>query len=333
MSERLPGSGILGRGQATVTRAARYRRPWVAPGWAVDGNGRAYNTPALGAELLTNGDMETWSSATNAGTWAEAIGGTSTINREATTVHGGSFALRMDIDASNTFTSAAQVTALALGQWVAMVGWLRASTSGKTSRMELSGLVGPALNPGAAWTRYVQTNRATSAAQAFQVARGSAVSGSLYFDDLSAKPIPTANLFATIAGASSSLPVAAQLATLTPGTQIGIVSRLDDPSNPQNYVAAWYNGTGNLILEKIVGGAITPLQSNAVAFAPNDWIEIRWPTLTTCQLWVNGIQIGSDRTVADSGIVANKYHGLLSPHSENLFTQFQLGGYHVPFAF
>ena len=41
--------------------------PWRGATWALDGSGRAYNTPTLGSELLTNRSMEAGSPPSN---WA-----------------------------------------------------------------------------------------------------------------------------------------------------------------------------------------------------------------------------------------------------------------------
>lgn len=54
------------------------------------------------ADALLDGAMEAWDSATDLTAWSETVVGASTVNKEAAVLHGGTFAARLDIDASNS---------------------------------------------------------------------------------------------------------------------------------------------------------------------------------------------------------------------------------------
>lgn len=56
------------------------------------------------AEKVTNGTLESWTSATDLDNFTETIGGSSTVNRESTAahVHGGTYSCKLDIDSNNT---------------------------------------------------------------------------------------------------------------------------------------------------------------------------------------------------------------------------------------
>lgn len=53
-------------------------------------------------ERISNGGMETWASATDLSYWFEYTSGASTVNREGTDRHGGTYSCRLDVDSSNS---------------------------------------------------------------------------------------------------------------------------------------------------------------------------------------------------------------------------------------
>ncbi len=54
----------------------------------------------VATDILTDGAFENWISDTNLTSWAEAIAGSSTVNKEGTVKHGGNYSCRFDVDAS-----------------------------------------------------------------------------------------------------------------------------------------------------------------------------------------------------------------------------------------
>ncbi|MFA6509515.1 MAG: LamG-like jellyroll fold domain-containing protein [Candidatus Peribacteraceae bacterium] len=59
---------------------------------------------------INNGGFEDWTTATDAGTWTESVSGTSTVNREDTAPYHGTYAARLDVDASGNLATVRQYT-------------------------------------------------------------------------------------------------------------------------------------------------------------------------------------------------------------------------------
>ena len=226
--------------------------PWTGATWALSG-GNAYNAPTLGSELLTDGGLENWSSSTNLTSWTETLNGTSTVNRESTIIQNGTYAARLDIDAIGNNASISQATTVPAQSWVTISFYLR--TSGTGSGRIVCGSNGAGRTPGAAWTAYVDVIRTTGANPTLFAQRFGGTNISLYYDNLSAKSISLSTAVATVAGTSSTQTAAAKIATLTTGTQAGVVSLLDSASNPQNFLIAYHNGT-SVLLDKCVAGQV-----------------------------------------------------------------------------
>jgi hypothetical protein len=173
----------------------------------------------------------------------------------------------------------------------------------------------------------------SSGSNAIRIQASTAGAANEHFaDDFSVKAISLPSLFATITGSLPTQTVAAKIATLTTGTQSGIVALLDSASNPQNFLIAYHNGT-SVLLDKCVAGVYTNLITITVAFVANARIEIRRTTGNTFQLWYNNSQRGTDQTVADASIVSNILYGMFSTRSQNLFSEFTMDGFVVPFNF
>jgi hypothetical protein len=302
---------------------------WAGATWAVSG-GNAYNVPTLGSELLIDGGLENWTSATNLTSWDEFIAGTSTINRESTTVYGGTYSCRLNISASGDLAQIARLSATVAG------GWYRSSVFVQSDLptqfvVGLAGVSEIFLSSETTWAERASTHRATGA-NYYLLGRTSGISNgrTIYLDDASLKAISLPTLFATITGASSNQTAAAKIATLTTGTQSGVVALLDSASNPQNFLNAYHNGT-SVLLDKCVAGTYTNLITTTVAFTANAPIEIRRPSGNTFQLWYNGTQRGTNQTVSDAGIINNTRYGLFSTYSGGTFSEFSLGGVVIPF--
>jgi len=303
--------------------------------WAVDGGGRAYNTPTLGSELLTNGGLESWTTSTNLASWTESISGTSTVNQETVDIHGGSNALRIDVDAGNSLAYIQQNGVAVTNNWYQLIAWVKGSAGGLAATLGTTNFPWAASYIQAITTSYAQyivTGRATGTG--ILLARSSAASQSVYIDDLTLKQLTASTLMATKRGAQNQTPLA-KINALLEGTQAGVIGWLDDPSNPQNFITAIRNHAGTVALLKCVAGVYTSLVSSTVAFVSDAAIEIRRPSGNTFRLYYNGVQVGADQTVNDTVIADNTapHYGLCSTYSGNTFTEFSLGGSVIPFNF
>ena len=147
-------------------------------------------TDAPGPLALLNGGFENWSSATDADNWSENIAGGSTINQETSDVHGGANAARADIDASNNNATLAQTlsaTGLNIGDTVQITGWNKVnSIAGDPSfRVDFSSVSGPTTPLTIDWSQF-DYSRISTVNLALALARGSAASKSIFWDNVTA---------------------------------------------------------------------------------------------------------------------------------------------------
>jgi len=93
--------------------------------------------PPLEADKLTNGNMESWASATNLNSWTETIVGSSTVNREATKIHGGTYSCRLDIDVDENDAQISQTFTLVAGNRYLVTIWYGNNLAGKYGRVQI----------------------------------------------------------------------------------------------------------------------------------------------------------------------------------------------------
>lgn len=104
----------------------------INPGAAVGVSGGVLRATALadaGLTLLVDGGLENWTSATDLTSWTESTTGTSTVNREDSAIHAGSYACRFDVDASSSAVAIQQSVAVLLGAYYRASVWAKRSAS------------------------------------------------------------------------------------------------------------------------------------------------------------------------------------------------------------
>jgi hypothetical protein len=299
---------------------------WYAPTWSVAG-GVLLNTPSLGAELLTDGELENWNSATDLTSWTEQLAGGSTVNREAAVVSAGTYSARFDVDGSNSSVRIYQLTTLAsIEPFMRILFSIRASAGGKTGYAGYGNALSPSPDPGAAWQNVVWTTRPLNAgsgvSQYLSLWRFSAASASLYFDAVSVKQAILSTLFASINSrlANCNL-IAPPISTFQTVTQAGIVLRLDSPTNPQNFVIAYCDGNGYVKIEKCVNGTYTTLSTVAAAYGATKYFSAKMNG-SSISIYYGTTNFGTliaTVTVSDATVVNNTRHGLFSTYSGNQF--------------
>jgi hypothetical protein len=319
----LPHFGIAGGGGLTGST------------WAIDGSGRAYNTPTLGAELLTDGGFENWSSATNLTSWIETLAGTTTLNQESVTVNIGSNALRIDVDGSNSNSFVRQNSIITIGTWLCLVVELRASATPATAAPGSTNFPWSlSLTPvpvTTSWQNITLSGRASGTGIILGII--SAASKSVFFDDATLKTLSVPTLHAAKLGSANNLISSARINALTTNTQAGTFALVDNPASPANGIYAYHDGTG-VTLDKLVGGTWSNVNARVtIAFSADADLEIRPLGSNQFDVYYGGVKRGATATISDAGIASNLYYGLFSTYASNTFTRFTLGGNVVPFGF
>lgn len=304
---------------------------WTAPNGSVSG-GNLVISPTLGAELLTDGGLENWASATNLTSWTEILTGTSTINQESAIKNGGSYSVRIDVDASNSIVYIEQhITSGSgnLGKWVYISSHQRGSAPGKTSRTGIGGTTGQNginRNPGTTWVQYHSTYRLLNdGTNIVQLSRSNAESASVFFDDISAKQVTLSTCLATV---NKGLTTRRLLGggEVVAGTQAGKIAALDSAASPANFLLCYHDGA-NVKLEKCVAGTYTSLISKTVTYVagvlPNLRLRRSGANLLADVTYNNAV-VGTQQTISDAGIIDNTIDGLFSTYSGNTFSDFQV---------
>lgn len=281
--------------------------PWTGATWAIV-SGKAVNTPTLGSALNTNSGFATdtdWNKGTN---WTIGSGKAS----HATS-------------ASIDIVSQAVLTA---GRWYRCDWTILDYVSGS-----LAFRAGAAANISgtrAANGTYVNTLRADNTTAAIRTA----VSTVAAVDDVTFKLLTLADLFATVEARTAYGEMNAIWDVAT-GTQFGVVMCLDDAVNPQNFVIAYCDGNNFIKLDKCVGGTYTNLVSVSTTAVTGKNIRLyRAPGTNTFQVFYGSagseIQIGTDQTISDAGIISNTKHGLFATTNAVSCQAAAFGAYTIP---
>ena len=287
-------------------------------------SGLASNSPTLSANLLTDGGLETWTSATNLTSWTETIAGTSTVNQELSVTDGSVTAARLDIDASNSAASIDQNITNSLGAWV-ITSW-RAKCSATTSSMVVrENSIGQTyLGLTTTYTSYLNTHRALSANTNIKFGKDTSTSRSIYLDNLTVKTVSFSTCLAFRSDLAPSVDIRATASVTVPtlGALVGVAVKWDSISNPQSGLLGYIGGAypEYIYLDKCVAGTWTNLIKVQMVTAETDkylageYIEVS-VSGTSVTLRYRGQIVGSVQTVSDSQIVDNRCYGLFSTDS------------------
>lgn len=278
--------------------------------WSVAA-GKAINTPTEGAELLTNGNMETGDPVSN---WTPTQAGSS-IASVADERTGGAGSKAGEVTSGAAFGSVRQQMTVAKGKFLVHSGWFKKGTS--TSGQITLGGVGFSSLPAptdAAWTNYI-FNSYVNTANPFNGIGCTTNAATSRYDDISAKEI--SGVFAGMQTTSALQTVKATTTLTLPYSRaVGVFMCGNHATAPTSLVLAtiaFYTPTFVMCkLWKIVNTTLTELASANIAHVAGAQLEIRRTAATTFQLWYNGTQRGTDQTISDAEIVSNTYAGIFS---------------------
>jgi lysophospholipase L1-like esterase len=274
---------------------------WTGSTWTV-GQNAVSNTPALGPDIVTNGDMEL------NGSWSST--GSPTANeRSNERAHGGAYSRKI---VGNSGSGAVQHDIGAADNWYLAQLHLYAAAGG--GRLTLGGLASGAVTA-ASWTLREVAGRLAAAA-GFQFSASSDGS-TFYADDASVRRLITSSLIASVSEVVPDNVIVSVLPGAYAGTNLpcGIVASLDSAVSPANFLLAYTDGSSGLVLEKVVAGAYTGLISAAAA-APGAYKRLAvYRRGSNISLWCGGTQIGATQSVED--VPAAPCHGIFSTHAGN----------------
>jgi hypothetical protein len=299
---------------------------WLgSSGFAVAG-GAATITPTENTERVANGDFESWASPTNANSWTEQIAGTSTVNQETTNFHGGANAVRYSYDGSGSQARVFQSTTAPNNTWCITRYWARGGDTVPQVNFAGTG-IGLNSNPNRSLTTSYQeflANGLTTVVnpQIFPDSAGTVANKTVYYDDISIKDLTLASMFALRSSLLSTNVVVKATPTIVVGTFAGVAACVDSTSAPANFLLG-ITDAGTARLYKCVAGTYTLLKSGNITYSAGATIEIR-KVGTTVGLYYNNVQVSTDATVSDEGIISNTYHGIWAGYGGNSFNSFIL---------
>jgi hypothetical protein len=284
-------------------------------------------SPTIGpTELLTDGGLEIWDDASTPHTpWTHAHNGTSTVNREGTTKHGGTYSCRLDIDASGSNAYIDQVVTNLDKAWLFISAWGYASATNKyLSMQENNGTqAGPTFNPGAVWTNLAWTPYVSKANTIIGFKRSNTANASLYWDDISIKVISLPTCFGSKVYTipAGDLLVRANVTLGLIGTRIGFWTNLDSTINPQNGVFCSTDGN-RIFLEKVVNGIYTTYTAEDKTWIDGDELKLVRVGNVYTVYW-NGTPVwGLSQTISDASVISNNSIVQFSTYGGNTFQDF-----------
>lgn len=293
--------------------------------WQVSG-GKGINTPIVGAEILTDGNMETDPIAN----WPNENAVTRTKVSDERTGGTGSSALDLARASGNGYGVAAQRPAGQARTWYRFSAWLKNINASDLAlapyRSDWSALAWLDY-AGLTWSEVVGVGRMNGDDTLyFYLELYASVNGQHgRWDDVSMKPITTKTLFTALPRCLTADVICKAAWEIPSWAPAGVVVRLDSAANPRNFIIGYHDGAkrDRAGLAKCVDGSYTQLIYATVTHVAGAYVEVR-VSGSDVGLYYNGVQVGSTQTVADAGIVNNRIHGLFSTFEGNQVSAFSL---------
>jgi hypothetical protein len=283
--------------------------PFTGATWAV-ASGKAVNTPVtLGAEKLTNGDMELDANWLNSGT-------PTTNERSNVQKHTGTYSRYVITDQSlEGIVQTGFTTTLA---WWRARAWFYGSNNAFFNISSGDGLGhgtgGVIPDSTLEWTKVsviVMDDAGGPYGEVKPLGYNNA--SEFYVDDVSLRLLPIPELLNLFTSPVSDFEIKAAV-TLPVATGGGVAMMWDSKTNPQNGVAAFHNGT-KCELRKMVNGSWSTVITATVAYGAGKVVKVI-KTGTSYSLYYgtagSEAQIGTTQTISDTTIINNSLCGLFS---------------------
>jgi hypothetical protein len=248
-------------------------------------------TPTLGAELLTNGNMETGSPPTS---WT--AGNSATLAAAADERTGGAGAQSLQItNGAASAGEAYQDIEVTAGRWYTFQSFFKRVDSNAGWRVtNIDVLSSGAINTTTSWVQTLGTGRASASPARVTVRNTQTTLARISrHDDVSFRENDTASMFDAydvgFVDGSASLDVVRVALT-----QAGVAHYADT----DNFVLAHLNGADNIILLKVVGGTVSQLASVAATYVAGATLKLI-RSGSTYAVDYNGTQLIAPTEIAD----------------------------------
>lgn len=303
-------------------------KTWSGSTFTISSN-VAINTPAtLGADDITNGDMETGSPPSN---WS---GDGATLASEADERTGGSGSASISVTNDGAARGyAVQSLDLPDGTWVRADLWRKKITGDPHWRITESDDTLLTSGGGAAtsWVHSYLTCRLVGASCKLKLGSSVNVGEEARFDDVSVKALTFSELITTFDAGVPAV-IASVGITNTSFGSVGVILNVDNASNPQNFLLCWLEGS-DIYLDKCVGGTWTRLIGTGISYSAGAELKVathmQSGTLRVSIFYDNTLE-GAQQTISDAGIISNTIHGMFAtdgdqPNQLDNFTLYAAG--------
>lgn len=277
-------------------------------------------TPTLGSELLTNGNFSAWSGDNPTG-WTvanETAPNIEVTQRSALQLHAdspaGTGACNYYVDAANQATNLQiRQTILTVDSWYSTFVEVTAFSVGALFIQDANSNMSRNIQ---AVGSFPNTGRATSTV--FRLRGNTSSARDFTFDNVSVKAITLSTMFGT--QTLTYVPrVISTAITRSASTQAGVVHYSDD----NNWVAAYLDGSGNIVLLKRVGGTYTQVATASVVYVADNVLELRYsPSAQTYEVSYGGVTRITAQSVTDAVFTTAQKAGVFSTYNANTFDDF-----------
>jgi len=296
--------------------------PWTGSSTFSILSGQIINDPALGDDLVSNGNMETGDPPTG---WTPTTC-TPSSQADERTGGSGSKCIRLARNGANSLYVYQLIAGPALYGWARVTGWAKRVTvsHGVNVMLDNSTLSSAIWVSNTDWTQVVRDGARLSGASAMARAYGTSTGADGTYghvDDLSIQTYTSiANLLKCVNAGKALVNVKATFTgdPMTSGMH-GVACCVDNPLNPLNFVASFLQAGQSTAFPvcittiKVVNGVPSVVAAEAAkAYVAGAGVEIWHIATNTFQVFYAGTQVGSDLTISDVGIVSNLYHGIIA---------------------
>lgn len=298
-------------------------KAWTGATWTISSN-KAVNTPT-GTEKLTDTSLEANYTAGLCDTLTKS--GSPTVSQSAD-AHSGSKSQSFTPTAINDNLRWSSFTPTA-GKWYHASFWCKAATSGGASYFRFNGSWGSKYSSEITATSYTQYRAIARAASTTALSLNLYHGGTggfvaLTLDDGSLLELDTATLFSSLSLSTPDVMIDAKVSALTAGTQAGIVARLDSSSSPANFIIAYFDGAGKVIVEECVSGTYADVSAGGYtkAFSADDTLRLDLSGTAFRLYHITSAGVVSLLGSGSTNVTTGNLHGQFSTYASNTFGGF-----------